>query len=243
VLGVLLVMIAVTPWLVPELVPLLLRIGFTVVVAAMLLATWRASPGWRVAIGVTSFGLVVLSFFVVSQATRVALEERLARDFPDARTEDVALSPWPANVLCWSAVAVQVEGTDLVLRRANVASFPELLGAADCPSMGEQTTAELREIEASSDAQVVYQGEARVRVSRLARLADQSCEARAMLQFTRAPFVVDRGDRVVLGDLRFDRDEDLDFAELELDPSAPRCPAFGAPWLAPMQSIFRDGFE
>ena len=239
-LGALLVMACVLPWLASAFVPLELRISFPIVVALLSLVAWRAGPGLRAVIGLASFAAVAGGFFAVSSMARSEVQERLARDFPEARTADVALSPWPANALCWSAVAIQVDGGDLVLRRATVSAFPSVFPASDCPSPGERSTAELAEVDAPSDEALAYRGEARARIARLARLAEESCEAQAMLQFTRAPFLVDRGVTTVLGDLRFDRDEGLDFAELELDPSAPRCPPLPAPWLPPLQEILSE---
>jgi inner membrane protein len=236
VLGALLVLVCVLPWLAPEYVPLPFRIALPVVIALLLAVSWRASPGWRAVLGVASLVLVVLGFFTLSHLVRARLEARLAQDFPAEHTDDLALSPAPANALCWSAVAVQLDGGDIVVRRLTVASLPELVPASECPSPNERTTASLAEVIAQNDAEVVYRGEARVEAAFLSRLAARSCEARAMLQFARAPFVVDRGETIVLGDLRFDRDEELDFAEIEIDPERPQCPSFGAPWLAPLQS-------
>ena len=53
------------------------------------------------------------------------------------------------------------------------------------------------------------------------------------LRWMRMPFATHDGERLVLGDLRYDRERGLGFAELGLPPDAPppeRCPAHVPPW-------------
>ena len=66
----------------------------------------------------------------------------------------------------------------------------------------------------------------------LRSLVRDDCRARALMQFVRAPFLVERGERVVLGDLRFDRGVGPGFAELTLPEHGAPCPR-PVPWMSP----------
>lgn len=60
------------------------------------------------------------------------------------------------------------------------------------------------------------------------------------MQFARVPFAVRRERRQVLGDLRFDREPELGFAEIELsDPPPERCTS-SAPWVPPREGMLRS---
>ena len=66
----------------------------------------------------------------------------------------------------------------------------------------------------------------------LRAIADR-CDGEAFLRFARAPFVVPRGDTIVVGDLRYDRETSLGFAEMELPREAPAgaaCPRYVPGW-------------
>jgi inner membrane protein len=70
-------------------------------------------------------------------------------------------------------------------------------------------------------------------------LVDRKCEAAAFMQFARAPWAAaadettQSDDDWLLGDLRFDREASLTFAEFRLMPGADRCPRHVPPWLPP----------
>jgi inner membrane protein len=44
----------------------------------------------------------------------------------------------------------------------------------------------------------------------------------------------------VVGDLRYDREPELGFAEVEVGPSADECPRFRPPWVPPREDLL-DG--
>jgi hypothetical protein len=55
----------------------------------------------------------------------------------------------------------------------------------------------------------------------------------------RIPYWVEAGDKVVVGDLRFDRSKGLDFADLELEKAPMACPRFLPSWTPPREELLR----
>jgi inner membrane protein len=92
-------------------------------------------------------------------------------------------------------------------------------------------------VAASSTDEVVWIGELSMAEDLPATLARDHCAVSALLQFARVPWAVPQGDGWVAGDLRYDREPELGFAEVEVGPAADACPRFGAPWVPPRQDL------
>ncbi|HEU4537304.1 MAG TPA: metal-dependent hydrolase, partial [Polyangiaceae bacterium] len=226
------------PWALPALVPLPARLGVPALAALALAFSWRAGPGARAAAGLVASAGVVLGFVALGRVVRADLARRLAAEPAPAALLDVALSPLPADPFCWTAVTVQTTAAgELVSRRATLAPFPSLLDAGRCPPAAERTTAPLAPSPLAADAGVRWDGEFRAPLAALRSLARERCDAAAMLRFLRAPFWTLGPNEAVLGDLRFDRSERLDFAETSLGPSGAPCPAFVPPWRPPRRDL------
>ena len=150
--------------------------------------------------------------------------------WPRERLADVVLTPLPAYPLCWEALLVQTQGDALIARRAMVALLPDRVPAARCPARGLRgaTTAPLSAVAAVDDAQRQWFGQVRSSLGALRAAAQRDCRARAALQFMRVPWLARSDGRLVLGDLRFDREAALGFAEIDLDGAQP-CPR-AVPW-------------
>jgi hypothetical protein len=77
----------------------------------------------------------------------------------------------------------------------------------------------------------------------VANLAATDCQAAAFLRFARAPWVATRNGTRVIGDLRYDREAEAGFAEIELDLRVTQCPSHIPPWLPPRQDLIQaDSF-
>jgi inner membrane protein len=227
------------PWLVPSFVPLGARLTLIAVALLAALASWRTSEPWRAPLGLASFALVAVMFFAAGSEARAQLSARLASAFPERVTHDIALSSLPANPGCWMATAVQTTpSADLVVTRALVAPWPDSVDATSCPQVSESTTAPLEPVPAESDPGVAWQGQFRAPLDDLRRLAAH-CEVAALLRFVRAPFFLAGPGGMVVGDLRFDRDPELDFAELEISDavSATTCPRYVPSWTPPRADL------
>ena len=66
---------------------------------------------------------------------------------------------------------------------------------------------------------------------------EAACEVAALLRFARAPWFQD-GEPRTAGDLRYDHEPELGFAELAL-AQPPRCPAYVPPWTPPRADLLR----
>ncbi len=229
------------PWLVPGFVPLPIRLTLFGVFAAMAVLARTSKGGRRAAIGLGAFFAVPAMFLAASALAHLSIERRAMAEFPGEKLADAAVTSWPSNPLCWSAVLVSTtQAGDLVLRRVTFALAPSVMSVESCPLRQETITAPIHAVGAPDDMVVRWEGEHRFDLARLRYLAENRCDVAALMRFMRAPFVADRGATFVVGDLRFDRDERLDFAELELPTEPPNeCPRFVPSWTPPRADILR----
>jgi inner membrane protein len=176
-------------------------------------------------------------------AHRVAEGRALAissEQFPQARVLDQSLTPLPVNPLCWAVIQPQLEGEEYVLRSAMLSLAPSLLPADACPMRTPvtQLTAPLKPVAAAHRADWRWLGEIRMPRDQLHTLAVRYCEADVLLHFARTPWASVIEDRWILGDLRYDREPGLGFAEIELQDTSTcsRVP----PWLPPRNDLLSD---
>jgi hypothetical protein len=182
--------------------------------------------------------LVILVFFATSRLAHAAVVEDLrvaeAGAARGERTLDVVITPAPGNPLCFSAVTAHTLDDRYVARSARVATLPAFVSAERCRVQATGLTLGLAAPSLSSSASVYWEGEWRGSVSELAGLSRRHCEVWAWLRFARIPFWRPHGNAGwLLGDLRFDRDPELDFDELSVAPSPARCPPWVPPWRPP----------
>ncbi len=226
------------PWLLPGFVPLGARIAILVFFSTAVLAATRTSLRWRIPVALALFFSVPSLFLLSSAAGRAGISARAREEFPGEKLADAAMTSWPSNPLCWSGVLVSTtQAGDFVLRRVTFALAPDLVPVSACPVRETRATAPLVPVGAPDDNAVRWDGEHRVDLERLRKLARDRCDVAAAMRFVRAPFLVDGDASFVLGDLRFDRDERLDFAELELPAEPGRCPRFVPSWDPPRGDI------
>ncbi|NUO48450.1 MAG: metal-dependent hydrolase [Polyangiaceae bacterium] len=227
------------PWLVPGFVPLPVRIALLVIFAIMVVLARVFEGTRRAAIGLGAFFGVPVVFLAASTLAHLSIERRAMAEFPGEKLVDAATTSWPSNPLCWSAVLVSTtQAGDLVLRRVTFALTPSVMSVESCPLREEAITAPLHPVGAPNDIATRWEGEHRIDLARLRYLAESRCDVAALMRFMRAPFIAERGETFVVGDLRFDRDEKLDFAELELPIDPPNeCPRFVPSWTPPRADI------
>lgn len=241
-------------WLLGGLVAVVLGLGWIVsAVAAPWAAglTAAAAGLWWLARGATRptrvFGAcgLFVSLLVVFVGARRMLAERLDALFdeqmPNTRTHALVLTPLPANPLCWTLLAVQSDGDDYLVRRGQAALAPSWLNAQDCPRFSDQgTTASLGPVELPEDDRVEWRGEFRMPLARLKEVASEHCGVAALLRFARVPFVEQPGeDALLVGDLRYDREAGLGFAEVEFSLPPGDCPSAVPPWREPRADLLR----
>ena len=253
VLGLLLVAMLALVWMAHEMVPLAMRVTLLVVALVVSIATFvmgRGAPPLRAGVrrltlAIACWAMVLAVFTLSSSLARSIVVRRLAAEVA-GQTRDVALTPMPANPLCWSAIAVLTtpEG-DFTLRYSLVAPFPALMSASACPgnTFARGTTAPRHAVDGIADPRVIDLGEFRAPLADLRSLAARRCDVAAAMRFLRVPFYVREEGRLVIGDARFDRDEAIDFSDVVLPPDdgAPvACPRFVPPWRPPRSDLI-DG--
>jgi inner membrane protein len=183
------------------------------VLAFTLALTWAqaARPGVLVP-GVTT--IVVLTTFIAGG--------RFAREALQApNTVDIALTPRPAAPWCWDGLRTTLDGDTYAVTSVRVSLLdrvqPEDCGLRLSPERTAPVHGEWR-TEGHIATGPAFVGS----VTELRALVAKSCRADSVMRFARAPFWTDR----VIGDLRYDFEPELGFAEAELGSEG----CVDAPW-------------
>ncbi|HVJ20177.1 MAG TPA: metal-dependent hydrolase [Polyangiaceae bacterium] len=234
VLGAVLVLGWSMPW-----VPLLVAVVITFVALIALVLAFRLPPARRIAVAFASALLVVLVF----GGTHLLAKKHALSSLPAASAlQDLVLTPMPANPLCWSAWRVSSKAGTYVAERGVVASLPALLSAERCSvelGDGSRERAVVR-LDAPESPAVRWTGRYTAPVRALAELERESCFAAAFMRWARVPYSTERDGQIVVGDLRYDRAPEIEFAEFALPVGAP-CPRFVPDWTPPREELLRGG--
>jgi inner membrane protein len=227
----------VLPWL-SGLVPPSLSLVVMVIALSSSLAAFRLGAHARVWIALWASLLVLVLFVASSRLARARATALLEARFPGARTHDIVLSPLPANPLCWSLIAVQSDREMLIERRGALSIAPGAFPAAGCPERGSGgSTAPLVPVPGRDQPGLELGGQFEAPLAELRALEREHCTFAALLRFARAPFWKIEGERLIAGDLRYDRSPGRDFPEISVERSAPRCPRFVPSWTPPRQDL------
>lgn len=208
-----------------------------------LLAVWacyRLAPGRRLWFAVGGWALVLATFSCASLAGRARVARELSR-LPEA-LDEIVMTPAPGNPLCFSVVTVSTRGDQYLLRAGRLSVLPFALDAESCRIQATGLTLGLAPSSAKSSDAVFWEGEWQRPLGELVRLNESHCLVRALLRFARAPFWQPlAGERLLLGDLRFDRDADYDFDEFDVPqrPDFTQCLRYVPPWLPPRARLLR----
>jgi inner membrane protein len=215
-------------------VPAPMAIALAIVAFGVVLAARAMGPRPRAAFGAGACFAVALLFFFASRvavsAVRAALGGESARD--------IVVTPLPANPFCFAVLTVQELQQKYIARRATVATWPAIFPASSCPDTQDGSTAPLAASEAVDTANVHWQGEFVAPLAELVDLAQRNCQAAALLRFFRVPYWVDEDEAtLVMGDLRYDRDRALDFADVRIEREPRWCPSAVPSWRAPRHDL------
>jgi inner membrane protein len=216
-------------------VPTPMALGLALLVLLCGAAARSAGSRWRALLGVGASLALAAMFFAASRVAVAAV--RAARDH-DHELYDVIVTPMPVNPLCFAAVTIGRQGEKYIARRAKVATWPALFPSGDCPDSEETSTAPLTPSTASNTPGVHWHGEYVAPIRRLAELYRNNCQAAALLRFLRAPYWLDEGEgSLILGDLRYDRNPELDFADVRIELQPTFCPSAVPSWTPPRQDL------
>lgn len=173
-------------------------------------------------VGPALFGIALtLSGFAVSSTlARSEVSRRFAAEVPEERLVDFSLSPLPSNPFCWRVISASAEPASganepYIARIGAMSLWPSAVAAERCGfALGAERTAPMRPLSGFINGPSLYWiGEFRGNVAELRELASRNCLIDAHLGFLRDPFWMVSQDFVVLGDLRYDREEGVGFSE------------------------------
>lgn len=201
-------------------------------------ARQRSARG-RVVQALTGCAAMLLALLVSSRMANARLRADAGK-LDGLGIQDIILTPQPANPLCFAAIVVGTRGDAYVMRTAQLSSIPSLLPGERCRLQPSEPTAPLKPLPAaaSRDGSVRWLAEFTAPLAELRRLNDQHCELAAFLRFARAPYWLPAQDgRRIVGDLRYDRAPELDFADLALRDQPARCPPHVPPWQPPRSDV------
>lgn len=206
-----------------EAVPALSAAILSAGVLLSFLAQWKLpSRGARVAVSIALTSAALFAMFGLSQSLRQQYGK------PGA---ELALHPFPANPLCWSALRANLSETEYRAEAFTIAPFPSIFAAAKCPNLLEPViTAPLAADPAINSPGIKSLGAFTAARAELEKLS-QDCRMNAFLRYARIPFWKKFNGGWVVGDLRYDREEGLGFTELFLPAEPVICPQGVPPWI------------
>lgn len=219
-------------------VPQPLAVAYSLLVAAMLLIGQRAGANVALAASVAVWLGVTAMFAITAQMARARVDAIAAQQFPDSTLVDRIVTPMPVNPTCWEVMMLSKESDRVVLRRAMLALSPAWIPADRCPtrSLDIEITAPLVPVPKESTEQMKWYGQISTPLARLGEVARNNCEAAAAFRFIRMPWLANVKEGLVLGDMRYDREPELGFAEIVIT-DAPNCPVFEPKWIEPRQDV------
>ncbi len=221
-------------------VPIPIAVAYTALVAALVYAGMKLEPRTAVIIGLSVWIGTTAGFIYMSHRAGARVDTLAARLFPNAHSFDHVLTPMPVNPICWELILVQEEAGALVLRRAMLSMAPNWIPAAHCPgrSLDIPITAPLQAVAAPDSRELQWHGEVRSDIDTLLGTWRENCRVEALMRFVRAPWLARiEGDGLVIGDLRYDRENGLGFSEIEVDSDAEPCPTLVPPWVPPRADL------
>jgi len=204
-------------------------LGLTAVWALALLLTRRRGERAALLAGVALCACFVLLQGAMAERARGELRAALREADPGAQILDLPLSAFPANPLCWSALAITREGADAYrIRRGVLSLAPGITPAAHCPAaIGGVRLA-------SSPAALAWVWEERGSVAALRALRSRDCRVDAWLRFARAPSLAAGGAT----DARFGPPGAPNFSTLPIrSASAQPCPRKVPDWAYPRADL------
>lgn len=164
-----------------------------------------------------------------SDAGKSAIAAQLTLRDPGTRVDDVAMSSFPSNPLCWAFVAVEHQGPDFRVSRGVASVAPGLMPAASCPAALSE-----REAQRALSPGVAIVWEQQSPLAELRNRSQQDCFFNAWLRFARTP-ALNAGNAT---DVRFGEDPDGNFATIRYASFAGKpCPAGVPAWGYPRSDL------
>lgn len=238
-LGVFLAGALVSAWAMP-IVGWGTALALTLGSALAVFVSGRLRERGRVLFALGGFLAVIAVFAVASREARATLLDAMDAQpsaYGKVTIVDVALTPLPGNPVCWQGVVVGRRHDAYVLEVARVSLLPGPQVSWACRTGRAGVSLGMRTSSRRYTRDVLFQTEHQAPLAAIRELARSNCQVGAFLRFARAPFWIERGASLYLGDLRFDRDGDAGFTELEVPARPSSCPPWLPPWTPPRHDL------
>lgn len=238
------------------------KVGWWILGASMLVLVWlfpTFSPGLSGALTVffilsglliqssatslrrTLTTVGILAFVIGGFAFEGHRARKIARDFWQSASEgtetwlDASSSPAPGNPLCWGVWTAVRAPKEFRFRAADVSLLPDLIPASECKQVTlTEHTADLTRPAFASNDRIHWVYESRLAISDWELFQAKSERFRRILSFARFPFIKRFPDgHAIAGDLRYDRQAGVGFAEVEI-PANEAPSARNGPWERPI---------
>jgi inner membrane protein len=221
------------------LVPPPMALAMTLLITGLLAVAWRVSARKAALTGLAAMAGIVCMFVVASSVASRQIATLVAARYPDALVVDQVLAPLPVNPLCWEVILVQLQGDDYTLREAMFSLAPGWMPAVRCSTfaLDANTTAVLAPIIDMDSSALAWHAEMKMSVGDLRTLVQNHCEAAAFTIFARALWIMREGNGWLMGDLRYDREPELGFAEIAVQDAPSQCPRNIPPWIPPRSDV------
>lgn len=188
--------------------------------SALLIYRSRSAP-LRAAIATTLFASVLGTFaFGGYRAREIAQDHWRNETKGEEIWSDSSSTPMPGNPLCWSLWVAAKSTTEFRYRLAKVSLWPSVFPVTECdPLPPTAHTADVTPSAFSSNLSIRWVHESNLSFQDFEDFKEKSPDFRRFLSFARFPFIkkLPNGATVV-GDLRYDRQASLGFAEFEIAP-------------------------
>ena len=203
------------------------------VVLAIVLGVIQRRAGARGRQGLMAACAAAAAFIMMqwlsSDAGKSAIAGQLQMRDPGTRVDDVAMSSFPSNPLCWAFVSVEHKGTGLRVSRGVASVAPGLMPAASCPAAFSE-----REAQRALSPGVAIVWEQQSPLAELRSRRQHDCYFDAWLRFARTP-ALNPGNAT---DVRFGQDPDRNFATIRYASFAGKpCPAGVPAWGYPRSDL------
>jgi len=211
------------------------RVPIPLVVA---LGLWSAAVAWLAArlpearrgLGALAAAAAIYLLFGLASRQAKGLVREAYANLPTEALRDVVAAPAPANPFCWMVIGISDDGRDAILRRGVVTPFG-LDALCETSGFFEQPTAPLTPSTVGTQNFTV-EGAFRAPLAELRALSER-CHAAAFLQWGRAPFWRPDDGGTIIGDLRYDFDASVGWAEITLPTQDADCPENLPNWTPP----------
>jgi inner membrane protein len=198
------------------------------------LLAFKASPGQRIGVALAACLAIPVVFALASARAKAELRAASQAAFPALEVVDIAATPMPANPTCWEGLVAGEQGGRYRVIRASVALPPT--AAKDCVAGRDvEPTAPVMPVSRADHEGVRWLTEYGADVKALRLLKRTDCRFRALLEFARLPYVSASGK--VAGDLRYDRQRELDFSDIPLTGA---CPGWVPGWREPRADVLSN---